>query len=105
MKAIEIRNKYLNFFKEHGHEVYVITVSNSKLTQPYEVNGNIIGISSKAIKNLYNYRWASIYPRIAARFLEFRYNSCTNRINNRHFCSSFGKNIFNSNCLYLPYDI
>ena len=43
-------------FKEHGHEVYVITVSNSKLTQPYEVNGNIIGISSKAIKNLYNYR-------------------------------------------------
>lgn len=56
-------------FKEHGHEVYVITVSNSKLTQPYEVNGNIIGISSKAIKNLYNYRWASIYPRIAARFL------------------------------------
>lgn len=57
-------------FTKFGHKVYVITTGEKLKKQKFSVDGDIIRISSKEFKHLYNYRRAPFYSSAVYKYVK-----------------------------------
>ncbi|HBD06434.1 MAG TPA: hypothetical protein DCY93_03375 [Firmicutes bacterium] len=57
-------------FTEHGHEVFIVTTGQYNKEEKFVIEGNVIRISSKAFKHLYNYRKAPLYRSKVAKYIK-----------------------------------